>query len=134
MVFILLLVAAVFSVILGTGLIMYGKKHYGACRKQAYGTVVDIYHSDFSQDEGYTPVIEFHAEGKTVRSKARTEKTGGRSRIPFEIGDQVELRYDPENPGHFLVKGYDQNIIAYVGASGFLAAAILAATAFLLFR
>ena len=31
------------------------KKIYGACTRQTYGTVVDIYHSDISQDDGYVP-------------------------------------------------------------------------------
>ena len=134
MTFVILMAAAVFSVILGAALILYGKKLYGACTSQAKGIVVDIYHSDLSQDDGYAPVIEFNAGGEAVRARARTEKTGGRFRVPFEVGDQVELRYDPKNPKHFLVEGYDQNIIVYVGASGFLAAVILVVTAILFFR
>lgn len=132
MTFWIMIAAAVFSVVLGTGLVYYGQKLFGVCTSQAAGTVVDICQSSFSQDEGYAPVIEFYAQGQKIRSRTQTEKTGRRNRIPFEIGDEVKILYNPDNPRQFLVEGYDQNIIVYVGISGYVAAVLLVIVAFVL--
>lgn len=123
--------AAVFSAALGMALICCGRRQFGACTSETQGVVVDIYRNANFEGDSYAPVVEFHAGGQTVRGKARTEKTGGRSRVPFEVGDRVNLRYNSDNPRQFLIQGYDQNIIVWVGASGFAAAAVLAAAAFL---
>ncbi len=123
--------AAVFSVILGILLIWYGKRQFGVCTAETQGVVVDIYRNANFEGDSYAPVVEFQAGGQTIRGIARTEKTGGRSRIPFEEGDRVNLRYNPDNPSQFLIRGYDQNIIVWVGISGFAAAALLIAAAFL---
>ena len=95
--------AAVFSAALGMALICCGRRQFGACTSETQGVVVDIYRNANFEGDSYAPVVEFHAGGQTVRGKARTEKTGGRSRVPFEVGDRVNLRYNPDNPRQFLI-------------------------------
>ena len=132
MTFWIFMAAAVAAFIIGTVLTVWGCRMYGSCTGNTKGVVVDFYESGVSQDRGYAPIVEFYAEGQKIKSRALTEKTGGMSRMPFEIGDEVDIRYDPDKPSHFLITGYDRNIILLVGISGYAAALVMAACAFIL--
>ena len=50
----------------------------------------------------YTPIYEFVAGGKTIR------KNGGiysHNKREFNVGDTVEVKYNPDKPEEFLVNG-----------------------------
>ena len=77
-----------FCVLSGIFFMQWGIREFGSCSGQARARVVGIYESPVSQDGGYAPIVEFSAGGETVRSRAMTEKTGSRKRVPYaeEIG------------------------------------------------
>ena len=121
---IILLAGAVFSVISGIFFMQWGIREFGSCSGKARAQVVGIYESS-SQDEGFAPVVEFSVGGETIRSRAMTEKTGSRKRVPYAEGDWLEVRYNPEKPRQFIIPGYDMNIKFILGISGLVSALIL---------
>ena len=51
----------------------------------------------------YTPVITYRAGDRTFQSAASLSS----NTRPFEIGQQITIRYNPENPSEFYIPGYD---------------------------
>ena len=129
---IILLAGEVFCVLSGIFFMQWGIREFGSCSGQARARVVGIYESPVSQDGGYAPIVEFSAGGETVRSRAMTEKTGSRKRVPYAEGDWLEVRYNPENPRQFIIPGYDTNIKFFLGIAGLVSALILGIAAVIL--
>ena len=125
MVFNVFMIVAVCAVLAGIFLIFSGRKREKGCTAQATGKVVDIHCSSYFEGDTYAPVIEFLADGKTIRGKAQTEKGASRERVPFQVGDTVTVRYNPERPSRFLIHGYDINMKIFLGIGSVLAALIL---------
>lgn len=93
----------------------YQKKNK-ICTAETSGTVINIVrHGTTSGDssvssEGYYPVYEFYAQGKTIQKESHI----GRDRPMFQIGDHITVRYDPENPELFYVLEEKQDLISKI--------------------
>jgi hypothetical protein len=93
---------------LGVGLLLAGAatfvhtKRFVAGAEHATGTVVD--HSSSSTSEGivYYPVVRFTtAEGRTVEFSSSSGSSS-----PPDVGDRVEVRYDPDDPQDAELSGF----------------------------
>lgn len=70
------------------------------------GTVVElIYEEDSEGDETYYPVIEFSTQsGESLRHKSR----GGSYPAPYDIGEGVEILYNPANPHEAQINSFTE--------------------------
>ena len=125
MVSIIFLAAAVLSAALGIFLIASGARSRRSCSIQTVGTVVGIHCSPSFEGDTFAPVVKFTAGGRNICEKARTEKGSSRRRVPYQIGDSIPVRYDPDHPTSFIVPGYDINMRAVLGIGSLLAALVL---------
>lgn len=110
-VYILMIVLGGFMVYLQIG---KGRK----CTEEATAVVVGRETKRIRSGKGrrrteYHPVLEFTAGEQTVRKAADIS-----SIFPgkYKDGDTLEIRYDPENPEEFLVKGKSFRTYALGGA------------------
>lgn len=70
-------------------------------RTRASGTVVDmVRHLSLGRGKpciAWHPVVEFRADGQTVRHESRTGYQAGQRRL----GERVDILYDADDPSHF---------------------------------
>ena len=124
MVFTVFVIVTVLSALAGTFLIYSGLKDAKACSACTTGKVVEIRCTSSADGDSYAPVVEFAANGRIIQACARTRKGVVRNRVPYQVGDSVQIRYDPERPQTFIIPGYDVNMKLILGI-GDLAAAII---------
>lgn len=114
-----------FFVVIGVALIMLRKSQNKNCTEVTTATVIDNVHPSHGSTVGkYAPVFQFTANGQTV---TQTSSLASKPK-KYEIGDQVELRYNPNNVNEYYVPGYTSNtlgIIFIVAGLGFSALIIL---------
>jgi len=125
MVFTVFIIAAIFSALTGIFLIRSGLKGVNSCSAWVKGKVVDIHRTSFSEGDAYAPVVEFRANGQNIRAKAQTQKGVNRIRVSYQVGDSVQIRYNPDRPQSFIIPGYDVNMKVILGIGSFAAAIIL---------
>lgn len=94
-----------------SGIVIYKifKKRQERASATTTATVVEIIHKrihyshsmDFtSMGDGYYPVYEYYANGKLQRVKS----IFGTSPCPYQIGEQVELHFNPDKPSEIFVE------------------------------
>lgn len=100
--------------------------------KSAPGIVVEVIrreHTDIETDNVsiyYYPVVEFRAED----GKRRTVELNEGSNPPSqEVGDEVTILYEPENPSDARIKSFGSSALMWIlpGITGILGAAFLGA-------
>ena len=79
------------------------------------------------------PVVEFWANGQIIRAKAQTQKGVTRNRVPCQMGDSIQIRYNPDRPQSFIIPGYDVNMKVILGIGSLAAAIILILAVCILF-
>lgn len=86
------LAISLFAVITGIIFMIYPLYHKHVCNEPATANVIDI-HMEWRDDHWHSyPVFQYQADGKTVIIQHNVSPTS------YEIGDQVELRYNQKNP------------------------------------
>lgn len=87
------------------------------CTARTEGTVVDILQDTIEpRDIGetrrfyYYPVVEYMAGSETIRKQSSV----GGDKDTYEIGDRVEIFYDPDDPEHFCLEGNTSTILTSV--------------------
>lgn len=133
MVFIAFIIVAIFSAVTGVFLIRSGLKGANSCSAWADGKVTDIHYTSSSDGDAYAPEVEFWAKGRMIRAKAQTQKGVRRNRVPYQVGDPIRIRYNPDNPQPFIIPGYDVNMKVMLGIGSIASAIILILAACILF-
>ena len=114
-----------FFVVIGVAVIMFQKKQNNKCTEVTTATVIDNVHPGYgSSVRKFMPVFQYTVNGQTVTQKS----TIARKPKKYEIGDQVELRYNPNNINEYYVPGYTSKslgIIFILAGLGFSALVIL---------
>ncbi|MBQ9279741.1 MAG: DUF3592 domain-containing protein [Clostridia bacterium] len=91
------------------------------CTEEASGTVVqmveEISSDPDSTDYTYYPVVEYQAGDQTVSKKSSI----GSNPSPYQVGDKVEVLYNPDEVEEFIIVGEDtgkifQIIFIVIGA------------------
>ena len=93
---VLFIIVGIVAMNLGNGL----KKR---CTEKTIGTVVEIVcreQSDYTRPT-YFPVIEYQAGDSTVSQMSNS----GEYPSKYEVGDQVEIYYNPNNVQEYIIKG-----------------------------
>jgi hypothetical protein len=75
---------------------------------RAVGTIIDEIRAEggnrYKLVYSYFPVVRYYTgEGEMFVSKSLISRRGDNNESPWEIGDEVELRYHPENPKQIIV-------------------------------
>ena len=133
MVFTVFVIVTIFSVLTGIFLVYSGLKDAKACSVWDAGKVVEICRTSSADGDSYAPVVEFSANGRIIRASARTRKGTARNRVPYQVGDSIQIRYNPERPQSFIIPGYDVNMKVVLGIGNFAAAIILVVAICILF-
>ena len=91
------LAISLFAVITGIIFMIYPLYHKHVCNEPATANVIDI-HMEWRDDHWHSyPVFQYQADGKTVIIQHNVSPTS------YEIGDQVELRYNQKNPEQYYI-------------------------------
>ena len=100
-----------FFVAIGVAVIIFQRKQNKKCTEVTTATVIDNVHPSHGSTVGkYAPVFQYTANGQTVTQTSTLAKRPKK----YEIGDQVELRYNPNNVNEYYVPGYTSNALAIV--------------------
>lgn len=92
---------------IGFGMKMYSAKRRKICTIPASATVVDMIettsynHDSHRSTTSYCPVIEYYANGDMITSKFSYSS----SPKPYEIGDTLNIMYNPNEPKSFIDLG-----------------------------
>lgn len=107
--FVAYLLVGIVIVLLGFLSIRKGSQKKNRCTASASAVIVDVQaEKDEAGSENthkkftYTPIYEFVVNGNTIR------KNGGiysHNKREFNVGDTVEVKYNPDKPEEFLVNG-----------------------------
>ena len=93
----------VIFIIVGIVAINQGNGLKKRCTEKTIGTVVEIIsrvQSDYTRPT-YIPVIEYQAGDITVSQTSNS----GEYPSKYEVGDQVEIYYNPDNVQEYIIKG-----------------------------
>lgn len=92
-------------VTMGLLIILKYNKKVSKCTCKTSATIVDIKRKSSNGSFIYFPVFEYVIDGE---SYTITSNCGSR---PFRhnVGDSVELKYDPNDPNVYIALGYDTN-------------------------
>ena len=103
------LLVGIVIVLLGFLSIRKGSQKKNRCTASASAVIVEVQaEKDEAGSENthkkytYTPIYEFVVNGNTIR------KNGGiysHNKREFNVGDTVEVKYNPDKPEEFLVNG-----------------------------
>ena len=99
-----IIVGVIFIVV---GVFMYIKNNYLVknCTVEAVATVVDMKQEFSTDDTGgsymYYPIIEYEANGNTVR----VVTDNGSSTPQYNINDKINILYNPNKTKEYIVKG-----------------------------
>ena len=88
--------------------------------KYSEETVARIIDIDFRTRKGrniYSPIVEYYGGGNKIEKKADISSN---SRKKFSVGDEVTVKYNPEKPDEFAIKGksFISNLIWGICALG----------------
>ena len=101
-------------VFIGIGIFVISKGNHlrKACTVEAIAKVVEIRTTTSAEDgDSYYPVLEYNANGQIMRE----ESSIGSSNQEYQINDNVDILYNPENPKEFLIKGeFDIRILGII--------------------
>ncbi len=101
-------------VFIGIGIFVISKGNHlrKACTVEAIAKVVEIRTTTSAEDgDSYYPVLEYNANGQIMRE----ESSIGSSNQKYQINDNVDILYNPENPKEFLIKGeFDIRILGII--------------------
>ena len=73
------------------------------CSSRAEATVVEVKRQESRGLKIYSPVFEFHVDGKTIRGNGGVP--GSQFRRRFQVGETLQVLYEEGNPEHFRVRG-----------------------------
>lgn len=101
--FIFIAVIGVVFIVLGIVAINLGNGLKKRCTEKTIGTVVEIISREQIDDTNptYFPVIEYQVGDRTISQMSNS----GDYPPKYEVGDQVEIYYNPNNVQEFIIKG-----------------------------
>ena len=97
------LIIALLFLAAGGYLLVTDLKKRKKCSVSSTATLVEVKSSVRKGRRNYRPVYEFIASGRHIRGDG--DVLSSRSRKKFQIGDSVEILYNPDNPEEFRVQG-----------------------------
>lgn len=103
-----LLIALFFFVIGGINLVSQLNKRKN-CNVLCSGTIVEVQRRTRKGRRRFTPIYEFTAGGKHIRGDGDVLSTTRRKK--YQVGDIVEILYNPENPDEFRVPGKNELLV-----------------------
>ena len=91
---------------LGIFVMISGSRLAKVCTEETTGTVVGILREEETDAEGYTsimytPQIEYKVGEKLVTAKGK----GSSNASDHQVGEQIELMYNPNNVEEYIIKG-----------------------------
>ena len=103
---VLFLIVGVIFVTAGIIVMKQGDSLKKRCTEETVGTVVELIRerdSDSTTDHTYTyfPVIEYKVGDQTISQKSRS----GQNPPKYQVGQQVEIYYNPNNVEEYFIKG-----------------------------
>lgn len=121
------IISAVF--LASTAISIYRYVRYNACTDTATGIVTDIhtnsrrittdkFASSHHTSKSYYPVCEFEADGKTYSFQSKTEANA-------EIGNTVDICYEPDNPENAWLAGSGKRYPTYAAVTGIIGVILL---------
>ena len=87
----------------GIYLLVTDVKKRKKCTVLTEASLVEVRSRTSRGRKNYTPVYEFTAAGRHIRGDG--DVLSSRSRKKFQIGDSVDIVYNPDNPEEFRVPG-----------------------------
>ena len=102
----LLLIIGIISVGMGIFIMISGSKLAKVCTEETTGTVVGILREEETDSEGFTsisyvPQIEYQIGEQLVSVKGK----GSSNASEYQVGDEIEIKYNPENVQEYIIKG-----------------------------
>lgn len=99
------LVGMVFLLI-GIGILKNIKRKEKNCTSKTYGKVTDIVrHKRYDRDIGYVYILHPIVEYNVGNLKIEKESSSGSSLSKYEIGQEVEICYNPEDYNEYYIMG-----------------------------
>ena len=97
------LIISLFAVVAGIFCMLYPFYHKMVCKISTTATVIDIRekwsrHSDGTRDHlVYYPVFQYRANGEMITIEHNVSPS------PYQVGDQVEMLYNANNPQQYYI-------------------------------
>ena len=93
---------------------IYEKNH---CKNEVKATIIDLHEGtadrDSIEDTVYYPEFQYTVDGETfIRSRGRSHGKGF-----YQIGQEVTLYYDPDNPKEFSEESGDHKGSVFMGGT-----------------
>lgn len=111
--FICALLISLVAMAAGVFCLFYPLYHKRVCTQPATAEVVDL-QIEWREDKRHIyPVFQYKADGQTVRIQHNVSPT------PYEIGEQVELLYNPADPAQYYIPHTSGGNWAFVLAGAF---------------
>ena len=103
---ILFVLVGIIFVTVGIIVMKQGDRLKKRCTEETIGTVVEVIcerDSNTTSDSTYTyyPVIEYQVGDRTISQKSRS----GQNPPKYQVGQQVEIYYNPNNVEEYIIKG-----------------------------
>lgn len=105
----------IFALVFGGAGFAVFNKHLKAKRLNTEEAVAEVvaYHTEIShgskgrRSTSYYPVVRYQVNGEWFENRTDT----GRGSKPFNLGDQIKIMYNPENPASFHIYGDNSSFI-----------------------
>lgn len=100
----------------------------------ANGTVVRLLEEDARFTSGFTPIVEFEANGETYSFQSQNTYRWWDRYFRFPEGGEVEVLYDPANPEHAEINSWWDVWNETISLGAFTIFAAIAVNLYLVFR
>lgn len=102
----LTIIFGIIAIGLGIFIMISGNKLAKVCTEETIGTIVGILREEETDSEGftsivYTPQIEYKVGEQLLTAKGN----GSSNASEHEVGEQVEIMYNPNNAEEYIIKG-----------------------------
>lgn len=97
-----LLIVGLLIIAVGGFLFYLAIRNAVKCKEEAEGTVVGVERKRRNRKNYYHPVIEFEAQGKTIRKAADISSSFS---TWYKEGKTMTVKYNADDPEEFFIKG-----------------------------
>ncbi|MBR6452336.1 MAG: DUF3592 domain-containing protein [Lachnospiraceae bacterium] len=97
-----LLIVGILIFVVGGFLFYLAIRNLLKCKEEAEGTVVGVERKRMNRKNQYYPVVEFEAQGRTIR---KTADVSSAFSTKYKEGKIMKVKYNADNPEEFFIKG-----------------------------
>ena len=97
-----LLIVGILIFVVGAFLFYLAIRNAVKCKEETEGTVVGVERKRMSRKNHYYPVVEFEAQGRTIR---KTADISSAFSTKYKEGKIMKIKYNADNPEEFFIKG-----------------------------